>query len=86
MDQANRTGTPRATQSPHYTEILLVDMNGRLRGKRLPPDAEKKIWSGAVRLPASTQSLDIWGDDNDDLTQISLTLGDPDGKVLPDKR
>jgi len=86
MDQANRTGTTRATTTPHYTEILLVDMNGRFRGKRLPPDAEKKIWSGAVRLPASTQSLDIWGDDNDDLTQISLTLGDPDGKVIPDKR
>lgn len=84
MDQSKKTGI--AAASPHYTEILLVDMNGRLRGKRLPPDAEKKIWSGAVRLPASTQSLDIWGDDNDDLTQISLTLGDPDGKVLPDRR
>ena len=71
---------------PPRIEILLVDMNGRLRGKQLPLDAEKKVWSGATRLPASTQSLDIWGDDNDDLTRISLTLGDPDGKVLPDKR
>ncbi|MGV3548625.1 glutamine synthetase family protein [Rhizobium sp.] len=87
MDQSNKAGpvTPAGALPPHI-EILLVDMNGRLRGKRLPPDAEKKVWSGAVRLPASTQSLDIWGDDNDDLTQISLTLGDPDGKVLPDKR
>lgn len=67
-------------------EILIADMNGRLRGKRLPLSAEKKAWSGAVRLPASTQSLDIWGDDNDDLTGISLTLGDPDGQVLPDAR
>lgn len=67
-------------------EILIADMNGRLRGKRLPLDAEKKVWSGAVRLPASTQSLDIWGDDNDDLTGISLTLGDPDGQILPDAR
>ncbi|MCX8999172.1 glutamine synthetase family protein [Rhizobiaceae bacterium BDR2-2] len=67
-------------------EILIADMNGRLRGKRLPLSAEKKVWSGAVRLPASTQSLDIWGDDNDDLTGISLTLGDPDGQVLADPR
>ncbi|MDB5552539.1 MAG: glnA [Rhizobium sp.] len=71
---------------PPRIEILLVDMNGRLRGKQLPLDAEKKVWSGAARLPASTQSLDIWGDDNDDLTGISLTLGDPDGAVIPDKR
>jgi glutamine synthetase len=72
--------------TPPRIEILLVDMNGRLRGKQIPLEAEKKVWQGAVRLPASTQSLDIWGDDNDDLTGISLTLGDPDGAVLPDKR
>ena len=86
MDQSKKAGTASAAAMPPHIEILLVDMNGRLRGKRLPPDAEKKIWSGAVRLPASTQSLDIWGDDNDDLTQISMTLGDPDGKVIPDRR
>lgn len=67
-------------------ELLIVDMNGRLRGKRLPLAAEKKVWAGSVRLPASTQSLDIWGDDNDDLTGISLTLGDPDGLVIADAR
>jgi glutamine synthetase len=86
MNQPKKAGTLSDAALPAHIEIFLVDMNGRLRGKRLPPDAEKKIWSGAVRLPASTQSLDIWGDDNDDLTQISLTLGDPDGKVIPDKR
>lgn len=86
MDQTTKAGASFTASLPPHIEILLVDMNGRLRGKRLPPDAEKKVWSGAVRLPASTQSLDIWGDDNDDLTRISLTLGDPDGKVIPDKR
>jgi glutamine synthetase len=73
-------------ETPPRIEILLVDMNGRLRGKQLPLEAEKKVWSGAVRLPASTQSLDIWGDDNDDLTGISLTLGDPDGAVIADSK
>ncbi|MDB5555869.1 MAG: Glutamate--putrescine ligase [Rhizobium sp.] len=73
-------------QTPPRIEILLVDMNGRLRGKQMPLDAEKKVWSGAVRLPASTQSLDIWGDDNDDLTGISLTIGDPDGAVIADQK
>ncbi len=71
---------------PHI-EILLVGMNGDLRGKQHAAiDAEKKVWAGAVRLPSSTQSLDIWGDDNDDITGLSLTIGDPDGNVVPDTR
>lgn len=78
--------TDNAADPTACFEILIADMNGRLRGKRLPLSAEKKVWSGAVRLPASTQSLDIWGDDNDDLTGISLTLGDPDGLVIADPR
>jgi glutamine synthetase len=70
---------------PH-TEILLVGMNGDLRGKRIPKSKEKKVWDGLVRLPSSTQSLDIWGDDNDDITGLSLTIGDPDGQCVPDPR
>ncbi|MCM2291954.1 glutamine synthetase family protein [Allorhizobium sp. BGMRC 0089] len=67
-------------------EVLLVGMNGDLRGKMIPLSAEDKVWKKAVRLPSSTQSLDIWGDDNDDITGISLTLGDPDGICVPDRR
>ncbi|EHS51043.1 glutamine synthetase catalytic region [Rhizobium sp. PDO1-076] len=66
-------------------EVLLVGMNGDLRGKMIPLSAEEKVWKNTVRLPASTQSLDIWGDDNDDITGLSLTLGDPDGICVPDK-
>jgi glutamine synthetase len=67
-------------------EVLLVGMNGDLRGKMIPLNAEDKVWKNTVRLPSSTQSLDIWGDDNDDITGISLTLGDPDGICVPDAR
>jgi glutamine synthetase len=67
-------------------EILLVGMNGDLRGKQIPLDAQNKIWAGEVRLPSSTQSLDIWGDDNDDFTGLSLSVGDPDGNCVPDRR
>lgn len=66
-------------------EVLLVGMNGDLRGKMIPLGAEDKVWKNTVRLPASTQSLDIWGDDNDDITGLSLTLGDPDGICVPDR-
>ncbi|KQV63993.1 glutamine synthetase family protein [Rhizobium sp. Root1220] len=67
-------------------EILLVGMNGDLRGKQIPLEAQKKVWAGEIRLPSSTQSLDIWGDDNDDITGLSLSVGDPDGNCIPDKR
>jgi glutamine synthetase len=67
-------------------EIMLVGMNGDLRGKQIPLSAQKKVWDGTVRLPSSTQSLDIWGDDNDDITGLSLTIGDPDGLCIPDPR
>ena len=86
MNDKRQAETSFEAAMPARIEVLLVDMNGRLRGKQIPLDAEKKVWSGAVRLPASTQSLDIWGDDNDDLTCISMTLGDPDGKVIADRR
>ncbi|CAN7232988.1 glutamine synthetase family protein [Neorhizobium tomejilense] len=72
--------------APPRIEILLVGMNGDLRGKQIPLEAEKKVWDGTVRLPSSTQSLDIWGDDNDDITGLSLSVGDPDGICLADRR
>ncbi|MDX3927392.1 MAG: glutamine synthetase family protein [Shinella sp.] len=72
--------------APPRIEILLVGMNGDLRGKQIPLEGEKKVWDGSVRLPSSTQSLDIWGDDNDDITGLSLSVGDPDGVCVPDRR
>lgn len=76
---------PTEAQEPRI-EILLVGMNGDLRGKQIPLSAQNKVWDGKVRLPTSTQSLDIWGDDNDDMTGLSLTIGDPDGCCIPDPR
>lgn len=87
MSRHHNEAHPAPTTGPNACiEILIADMNGRLRGKRLPLAAEKKVWEGVVRLPTSTQSLDIWGDDNDDMTGLSLTLGDPDGLCIADKR
>lgn len=72
--------------APPRIEILLIGMNGDLRGKQIPIEAEKKVWDGTVRLPTSTQSLDIWGYDNDEITGLSMTIGDPDGVCIPDRR
>lgn len=86
MTEKNKAATNASAELPPRIEIILVGMNGDLRGKQIPLEAEKKIWEGTVRLPSSTQSLDIWGDDNDDITGLSLSVGDPDGAVIPDRR
>ena len=65
-------------------DLHIVDMHGNLRGKWLPAAQIDKLLAGQVRLPLSTQSQDIWGDDNDDLTGMALSVGDPDGLCVPE--
>ena len=86
MTNDNKAAGSSSAGAPPRIEILLVGMNGDLRGKQLPLECEKKIWEGSVRLPSSTQSLDIWGDDNDDITGLSISAGDPDGACIADPR
>ncbi|MBP1852440.1 glutamine synthetase family protein [Rhizobium halophytocola] len=86
MNETEKSADAQTHDPSARIEVLLVGMNGDLRGKMIPLKAEEKVWKNQVRLPASTQSLDIWGDDNDDLTGISLTLGDPDGLCMADRK
>ncbi|WP_136069085.1 glutamine synthetase family protein [Modicisalibacter radicis] len=67
-------------------DVLCVDMNGIPRGKWVPAAQLDKVLAGQVRLPLSTQSLDIWGEDNDALTGLSQSIGDPDGVCRADER
>ena len=39
-----------ATDGNARIEVLISDMNGRLRGKQIPISAENKVWSGAVQV------------------------------------
>jgi len=64
-------------------DVLTVDWHGNLRGKWIPASQEKKVLNGEVRLPLSTQAQDIWGEDRDQLTGLSLSVGDPDGVCVP---
>jgi glutamine synthetase len=41
--------------------IAASDLNGRMRGKRLPADFMRKVENGAVRMPLSVLNVDIWG-------------------------
>ncbi len=66
-----------------HIDVMVVDMQGNLRGKWIPIDQQSKVLDGQVRLPVSTQVQDIWGDDNDNLTGMGPDAGDPDGLCVP---
>lgn len=65
-------------------DVLIVDWHGRLKGKRLPLSMREKILNGETRIPLSTQVMDIWGDDKDEITGLGLSIGDPDAFCIPD--
>lgn len=76
-----------SNQTPPSVErldVLIVDWHGGLRGKRLPGAMREKILKGGARMPLSTQAMDIWGDDQDSITNLALSQGDPDGLCIPD--
>jgi len=63
-------------------DLMIVDMNGILRGKWLPVEAAEKLSSGAMRLPVSTSALDMWGHDVDG-SGLGIISGDKDGVLRP---
>lgn len=63
----------------------VCDLNGILRGKRLPRDLAKKALAGEMKLPLSTLSVDVWGGDVLD-SEAVLDSGDKDGVCLPTER
>ncbi len=64
-------------QVKHITAAV-TDLNGVLRGKRLPVAQAEKVLGGSLRMPPSSLSSDIWGGDIEDNQYADLT-GDGDG-------
>ncbi|MBO9479221.1 glutamine synthetase [Shimia sp. R11_0] len=62
--------------------IGAVDLNGQLRGKRLPSAHLGKLKKGGARLPLSALNLDMWGCDIED-SPLVFESGDQDGVLLP---
>ena len=63
-------------------EILMPDMCGILRGKRLTRNSFKKLYSGSVRAPGSLYILDVTGQ-NVPTMRDGIADGDPDKFCLP---
>lgn len=65
--------------------IAACDVNGQMRGKRMPTSLADKLQDGAARMPISTLNVDIWGRDIED-SPLVFETGDADGVMKPSGR
>ena len=63
-------------------DAFVIDLNGQLRGKRMPLSMAPKLLNEGFKLPRSALALDYWGDDVADNGLIFET-GDNDGLCTP---
>ena len=66
-------------------KVVLTDLNGVFRGKKIPISQIYKIESGNFRMPFSVMNLDIWGNDIEKSKWVFST-GDADGKCFWTKK
>ncbi len=72
------TGTANLFLAAH------CDLNGILRGKRVPADHGQKVLKSGIRMPMSSIGVDVWG--TDVLGNDLFDRGDLDGIVEPTER
>ncbi|GGO51385.1 glutamate--putrescine ligase [Roseovarius pacificus] len=65
--------------------VAACDLNGQMRGKRVPGDYAAKLDSGAVRMPLSVLNVDIFGADIEN-SPLVFETGDADGVLRPTGR
>ncbi len=65
--------------------VAACDLNGQMRGKRVPRAYADKLETGAVRMPFSALNVDLWGADIDD-SPLVFETGDADGILRPTSR
>ncbi|WP_117191539.1 glutamine synthetase family protein [Rhizobium terrae] len=67
--------------NPEISSIraAICDLNGIMRGKRIPREQARKVLEGGLRMPLSVPGLDIWGKDIEGNPMVFET-GDADGR------
>lgn len=63
-------------------DLFITDLNGNLRGKRIPASGLKGVMENGVKLPQSVIGFDHWGDDVLE-NGLVFETGDSDGICLP---
>ena len=76
---------PSGTDDIESIQAVVVDLNGILRGKRLPISQMDKVMGGGIRMPLSIVGVDVWGEDIVGSEQVYIH-GDKDGICLPTGR
>ncbi len=71
-----------AVDDARELDLFITDLNGNLRGKRMPSSALSKIMEEGVKLPRSVVGVDFWGDDVLD-NGLVFETGDSDGVCMP---
>ncbi|WP_339845501.1 glutamine synthetase family protein [uncultured Halopseudomonas sp.] len=66
----------------HFIDLLIADMNGIVRGKRIDRSALIKAYERGIALPASIFALNIQGTTVEE-TGLGLEIGDADRICLP---
>ena len=65
-----------------FVDLLIADMNGVVRGKRIERNSLTKVYEKGINLPASLFALDINGSTVES-TGLGLDIGDADRVCLP---
>lgn len=65
-----------------FVDLLIADMNGVVRGKRIERSSLAKVYEKGINLPASLFALDINGSTVES-TGLGLDIGDADRVCLP---
>lgn len=65
-----------------FVDALLVDICGKLRGKRFPASELEKLFVSGMQIPQTIYLLDVTGDQHDPCGR-GYSDGDPDGTALP---
>ena len=81
MDEFDCAAWQKANRDIDSLRAVTFDLNGVMRGKRLPVSQLKKIISGGMRMPFSTANVDIWGRDIENSKWVFAT-GDADGSCI----
>jgi glutamine synthetase len=66
-------------------QAAVCDLNGILRGKRIPVHQAERVLDGSIRMPLSIVGVDIWGEDIVGNQQV-FASGDADGYCIPTGR
>lgn len=75
------TQTPSSGSQPESVFAAVCDLNGTLRGKRLPISQLDKVLAGGVRMPLSIACVDVWGEDIEG-SPLVFETGDADGVCM----